>query len=589
MALRIEDRIVIKEALFEILSKVKSLIAFQKAWDTKRAELHQLDSIYSNEEANAEINDILDEYLKAQEQAEFINSSGGLGYLKHKDGGDKSGYFGHAGRQGQVGGSLPTDSVTLSMVDDFLAKADIRKGDVVKVFGLRKDVLLTHLQNALEQGENWRGVFKSEEDYKKACELRDQMIADGVPDDNKDLIKLKRATMRYKWIKDAVKEIEEAGGVVEAKLEAQGKTEEEINAMLGAEEPKAEPQPETEPVKKEPHDMSKNDFGNVNYLRAFGGLANYMEYDKWRALPTFRDVNKERQFKKDFASGKYSDDDIKRLAEEYDKADDKKSLSDEVRLGKRFDMIAENFGGFDKIKDLARTFEANDREAETRLKSYKDNLNVDNRWEAVKDLVEGDSYYDADLVKSLLSYSEEGALIGDGKVNEMSPNVYNTDPNKYDEITASKMGKDLMNYIKTYENRTATMNSKLCKLINKLPASDIPLARYERVTDADFYKKLMQSKVGDTVNFEARSFSEGYNTAILGSMVNDRYDGDGSKGIVFRVVGKSKALQLAGISSFVGQGEFLLSGDYKIVAKHERSATQPMMFDIEINDKSDKA
>ena len=254
MVLRIEDRIAIKEALFEILTKVKSLADFQKSWEAKREQLHQIDSIYSNEEANAEINSILDEYLKAREQAEFINSNGGLDYLKHKDGADGSGYFGHAGRPNQVGGSLPTNTVTLSMVDDFLAGFGVRKGDVVKKFGLRKDVLLTHIQNALEQGENWRGVFKSEEDYKKACELRDQMIADGVPADDKNLVKVSRATARYEFVMGAVNKIKEAGGVVEAKLKQSGKTEEEIDALLGKNVPEAESgiqaKPEPEPVKE---------------------------------------------------------------------------------------------------------------------------------------------------------------------------------------------------------------------------------------------------------------------------------------------------------------------------------------------------
>lgn len=271
----IEHRIQLKEALVDILEKAVSFIDFQNKWAEKRQTLTELDSIYSNEEANAEINDILDNYLQAREQAEFIKANGGLGGMKHWDGSDKSGHFGHSGRPNQVGGSLPTNDVTLSMIDDGLAKVGVRKGDVVKKFGLRKDVLMTHLRNRLEQKEKWRGVFKDENAYKEAVKLRDEMKASGVADDDKQMIKLDRSIARYEFIQKMAKEVEDAGGLQEWKLKQSGKTDEEIAELLGSgDEPTNEPEPvksdkleepkvvqvptkETEPVKNEPPKVDK--------------------------------------------------------------------------------------------------------------------------------------------------------------------------------------------------------------------------------------------------------------------------------------------------------------------------------------------
>lgn len=239
----IEHRIQLKEALIDILEKAVSFIDFQNKWAEKRQTLTELDSIYSNEEANAEINDILDNYLQAQEQAEFIKANGGLGGMKHWDGSDKSGHFGHSGRPNQVGGSLLTNDVTLSMIDDGLAKVGVRKGDVVKIFGLRKDVLMTHLRNRLEQKEKWRGVFKDENAYKEAVKLRDEMKASGVADDDKQMIKLDRSIARYEFVQGLAKEVEDAGGLQEWKLKQSGKTD-ELKAVQV-------PTKETEPVKNE--------------------------------------------------------------------------------------------------------------------------------------------------------------------------------------------------------------------------------------------------------------------------------------------------------------------------------------------------
>lgn len=136
-----------------------------------------------------------------------------------RDGGKGSGNFGHKGRPGQVGGSskeggsveepfsaellkVSTD-LTLADVDDHLAKVGIRKGDVVKAFGLRKDVLLSHAQNCMKaqaEGKFWRGVFKTEEEVEAARELKVEMEADGKTD-TKDYIKLNRSLARYDFVK----------------------------------------------------------------------------------------------------------------------------------------------------------------------------------------------------------------------------------------------------------------------------------------------------------------------------------------------------------------------------------------------------
>ena len=136
-----------------------------------------------------------------------------------RDGGKGSGNFGHKGRPGQVGGSskeggsveepssaellkVSTD-LTLADVDDHLAKVGIRKGDVVKAFGLRKDVLLSHAQNCMKaqaEGNFWRGVFKNEEEVNAARELKAEMEANGGTD-TKEYTKLNRSLARYDFVK----------------------------------------------------------------------------------------------------------------------------------------------------------------------------------------------------------------------------------------------------------------------------------------------------------------------------------------------------------------------------------------------------
>lgn len=134
-----------------------------------------------------------------------------------RDGGKGSGNFGHKGRPGQVGGSskeggassdlLKTSvDLTLADVDDHLAKVGIRKGDVVKAFGLRKDVLLSHAQNCMkaqEKGEFWRGVFKSEADVEEMRQRKAELEANGLTD-SKEYIKASRSLARYDFVKGMV-------------------------------------------------------------------------------------------------------------------------------------------------------------------------------------------------------------------------------------------------------------------------------------------------------------------------------------------------------------------------------------------------
>lgn len=130
------------------------------------------------------------------------------------DGGDGSGNFGHAGRPGKVGGSgegggessKSTAEPTLADIDEGLAEAGIRKGDVVKVFGLRKDVLLSHLQNRLKAGKEWKGVLKSE-DVDKVRATK-QMLIDNGMQGSKDFIKIDRALNRYDFINRLAEKLE---------------------------------------------------------------------------------------------------------------------------------------------------------------------------------------------------------------------------------------------------------------------------------------------------------------------------------------------------------------------------------------------
>ena len=169
---------------------------------------------------------------------------------KMQDGGTKSGHHGHSGRPGQVGGSQKS-SATLTDVDEYLAQVGIKKGDVVKVFGLRKDVLLSHIQNCIDVGDGWwGGVFKSQEAVDEAMRLKAEMEASGVPADDKNYIKVSRALARFGFVK---------GGAdyVKGKIaESQGDQPPEANQepVMGQElknEPiKAEPKASAETVKE---------------------------------------------------------------------------------------------------------------------------------------------------------------------------------------------------------------------------------------------------------------------------------------------------------------------------------------------------
>lgn len=132
------------------------------------------------------------------------------------DGGKGSGNFGHKGRPGQVGGSAKaggggellkvSTEPTLVDIDDGLAEAGIKKGDVVKVFGLRKDVLLSHLQNRLKAGKDWKGVLKPE-DVAKARAVKQTLIDNGDTA-SKDFIKVNRTLARYDFINKLAEKFE---------------------------------------------------------------------------------------------------------------------------------------------------------------------------------------------------------------------------------------------------------------------------------------------------------------------------------------------------------------------------------------------
>lgn len=204
----------IKKSFINLLERIVDYKKFNDDWQGKKAELQQLDSLYQDELQNANIEKILDSYLESKERQAVALSND---RMRASDGGPGSGNFGHKGRPGQVGGSsseggsdLNKVSVnpTLADIDEHLASVNVRKGDVVKVFGLRKDVLLTHLQNRLKDGKNWRGVFKNEDAYNEAKATLDDMIKNGVAEDDKELIKLKRGIARWDFIQGLAGKLE---------------------------------------------------------------------------------------------------------------------------------------------------------------------------------------------------------------------------------------------------------------------------------------------------------------------------------------------------------------------------------------------
>lgn len=204
----------IKKSFINLLERIVDYKKFNDDWQGKKAELQQLDSLYQDELQNANIEKILDSYLESKERQAVALSND---RMRASDGGPGSGNFGHKGRPGQVGGSsseggsdLNKVSVnpTLADIDEHLASVNVRKGDVVKVFGLRKDVLLTHLQNRLKDGKNWRGVFKNEDAYNEAKATLDDMIKNGAAEDDKELIKLKRGIARWDFIQGLAGKLE---------------------------------------------------------------------------------------------------------------------------------------------------------------------------------------------------------------------------------------------------------------------------------------------------------------------------------------------------------------------------------------------
>lgn len=127
---------------------------------------------------------------------------------KMLDGAKGSGHFSHAGIHGKQGGSKKSKAC-ITDIDEYLSEVGVRKGQVVDVFGLRKAVLLSHVEKCMEaemRGEFWRSVFKSEDDYLEAKNLRDKMQAENRLQDV-NFIKLNRAVNRYEFVKGAAEYI----------------------------------------------------------------------------------------------------------------------------------------------------------------------------------------------------------------------------------------------------------------------------------------------------------------------------------------------------------------------------------------------
>lgn len=183
------------------------------------------------------------------------------------DGGKGSGNFGHKGRPGQVGGSAKSGGgssellkvstePTLADIDDGLAEAGIRKGDVVKVFGLRKDVLLSHLQNRLKAGKDWKGVLKPEQ-VAEARATRQALIDNGDTA-SKDFIKVDRSLARYDFINKLAEKLE--GSSADEPVKA-----EEPKQVV---EPKKEKRVKKEKLVEEPKATAK-DLGTVSFTPNF--------------------------------------------------------------------------------------------------------------------------------------------------------------------------------------------------------------------------------------------------------------------------------------------------------------------------------
>lgn len=186
-----------------------------------------------------------------------------------RDGAKGSGHFKHKARPGQVGGSVKSGA-SLTDVDEYLSKVGVKKGDVVKVFGLRKDVLLNHIENCLNAGDEWwGGVFKSQEDVDKARQLKADMEASGVSKDDKAYIKISRALARFDFVKGGAEfikgKIAESQGVEPEDVQLENEPSPESTAEVP-------PEPVPEPIQKEPEVETKevpfslqfNGAGDVN-------------------------------------------------------------------------------------------------------------------------------------------------------------------------------------------------------------------------------------------------------------------------------------------------------------------------------------
>ena len=175
-----------------------------------------------------------------------------------RDGGANSGHHGHAGRPNQVGGSVKS-SASLTDVDEYLAQVGVKKGDVVKVFGLRKDVLLNHIQNCIDAGDGWwGGVFKSREAVDQARQLKADMEASGVSADDKNYIKVSRALARFDFVR---------GGAdyVKGKIaDSQGIEPEDVKS-----EPKTDIHAGNEPQPESKMDEPQDDVREIKTFKSF--------------------------------------------------------------------------------------------------------------------------------------------------------------------------------------------------------------------------------------------------------------------------------------------------------------------------------
>lgn len=182
-----------------------------------------------------------------------------------RDGAKGSGHFKHKARPGQVGGSVKSGA-SLTDVDEYLSKVGVKKGDVVKVFGLRKDVLLNHIENCLNAGDEWwRGVFKSQEDVDKARQLKADMEANGVSKDDKAYIKVSRALARFDFVKGGAEfvkgKIAESQGVEPEDVQLENEPSVEPTAEIPPEPIQKESEVETKEV---PFSLRFNGAGDVN-------------------------------------------------------------------------------------------------------------------------------------------------------------------------------------------------------------------------------------------------------------------------------------------------------------------------------------